>query len=251
VELVSGILVNLVSDFLFAGILVFVAWLLYASTDRRRLQKFFGVSESKTIYIYLSNIEVLRGGSLGADGNRRSFFGPTVVLAELECAERFRAIFSPLVPLTSGDPGLLGKVLLSDIAVNVLPSPSRGTPFSRNGPVVSIGSHGYNTVSMEIEALEGCMAHFVDDNSSIQLQGLPNLLDPRLGFVTRVRDPKTQCTYFQVAGAATIGTEGAALYLASQWKRLYRRFGSDRNFVVVLKFDARDKYSIVHESEGA
>ncbi len=39
------------------------------------------------------------------------------------------------------------------------------------------------------------------------------------------------------AGLSTLGTIGAANYLLTQWDSLYKKYGRDRAFFIMLKFD--------------
>ncbi len=81
-----GILENLLSDFILAAIIIIGSWLWIYFTYRRSLQKFFYVSKTKRLVIYLSNLTVLPFGSIGITGKKLSYTGDTVAYGEMQGA---------------------------------------------------------------------------------------------------------------------------------------------------------------------
>ena len=79
------------------------------------------------------------------------------------------------------------------------------------------------------------------------ISGIPEISNEEYGFVERVVDPSGKRSFFYVAGIAERGTIGAALYLTREWRSLYKRYGADRNFLVMLRFDAAMNWSVVFE----
>jgi hypothetical protein len=75
--------------------------------------------------------------------------------------------------------------------------------------------------------------------SEIVVKDVRSFTDPTYGFVQRTKDSQGR-TLFYVAGLSTLGTVGAAHYLLTQWKYLYKRFGREKPFFIMLRFDPKD-----------
>jgi len=60
---------NIASNLLTILIIAGVGWLIYFFTKRRRILAFFGLKNHKRLVLYLSNVHVQSGGSVGVDGN--------------------------------------------------------------------------------------------------------------------------------------------------------------------------------------
>src|SRR3989304_2913361 len=86
--------INLLSDviFLMTALLIWGAYYLFS--DRMQLLKFFGIWESKKITIYISNLNVLLGGTTGIDGSRYSFQGSSIAAEESKAATRIQNLFN-------------------------------------------------------------------------------------------------------------------------------------------------------------
>ena len=120
---VLDVVLNVVSDFLFLAIVLVLGWLLYVVTRRNKLLGFFGIADSRRLVIYLSRIRVQPRGAIGVRDDRRPFHGSAYALHEMEAARAYRDLFNYLVPSLSDRPGLLSKLFISDVQVQVLPSP--------------------------------------------------------------------------------------------------------------------------------
>ena len=147
----EGILENIVSDVLFLAMVVVLGWLVFVLTRRARLLSFFGIGQSRRITIYLSNLRVKLGGSIGIDGRERSYQGVATAFAEMQVANRFRDLFNYLLPSLSESPGFLSKLLISDVRVQLLPSPLDSAQIERSTPFIALGSPAYNVASQFVE----------------------------------------------------------------------------------------------------
>ena len=146
-----GIVENLVSDFIFIAILLFGGWIWVTITRSRKLQRFFGVSSTKRLVVYLSNIRVLIFGSVGLAGHMMSYQGTTVAHGEWLAASQLRDLFSFVLPTASEAPGFISRLLFSDVLVQVLVSPIDAAELETEAPFISFGSPAYNLASLVAE----------------------------------------------------------------------------------------------------
>ena len=84
---------------------------------------FFNITETKRLVIYLSNLRIISGGSIGIDNQTRAYSGTTVVYGEQDTATKYKERFNYLIPSLSESPSLWSKILFADIKVTSLPSP--------------------------------------------------------------------------------------------------------------------------------
>lgn len=155
-----GILENLFSDIIFLILAILVSWLWVILSHRRQLQKFFGVTKTKRLVIYLSLINVTMFGSTGIDKRKFSYTGKAVDYGEMQIANQIRNLFSFIVPKLTEASKTIGKLLLSDIDVNLDISPSDQSKLETQAPFVSLGSPAYNTASSYIETIEKGIVKF-------------------------------------------------------------------------------------------
>jgi len=148
---IMGIAENLVSDVLFLLIAVALGWMVFIITRRVRLLKFFGISKSRRIVIYLSNLRVKPKGAIGIDGKERSYQGSAACFAEMQVANRFRDLFNYLLPTLSDESNLLSRLLISDVRVHIQRSPLNQGQLERSSSFVALGSRAYNIASSFIE----------------------------------------------------------------------------------------------------
>lgn len=96
--------------------------------------------------------------------------------------------------------------------------------------------HG-GTVSMSASLMgnERVSEEKLNNKSAILIEGMPPFEDTRNSFVQRTVDKNNNRSLFYVAGLSEHSTEGAANYLVSEWHKLYKKFGSDTSFLVVLR----------------
>jgi len=193
---------------------------------RRQLLSLFRVSSSKQLTIYLSRIQVQRGGAVGPDGLARTFQGSTVTTIESSCASQIAGLFEYLMPGLQAQPGILKTLLTRDISVSVSPSPQIFAPQSVVGTIVTVGSPGYNSVSAWAQGLNP-KAAFSQNNDRIVTQTNRQITDPTIGVVQILYDAQSQRRVFYLAGLSEAGTSAALLYVALKWQKLYSLLGSN------------------------
>ncbi len=230
----TDILTNLIADAIFAIIIIAAGWSIYLIARRRKLLKFFGINSTKELIVYLSNIRVNRGGSIGIDGVARAYAGSTVSFGEAIQANLFPSLFSYLIPGLEGQPGFLKYLFVSDINVSIQTSPIHIPDIIMNSPLITFGSPGYNLVSDWFENNLLPPITFVNDNTEIHINDLPDDQNPLHSFIQKRYDQENGRMVFYVAGLSEIGTIGAAYYLFSQWKNLYKRYKADQPFSILI-----------------
>lgn len=241
--------VNILADFVFLVLVGLFAWLAYVPTRRSRLLKFFGVATSRRIVVYLSNLRIMQGGAIGLDGQPRSYQGTAVPLMEMSVASRFRGLFGLPFPALTDRPGVVSKLLLSDVQVELLAAPIQESDLEGDVSLVTLGSPGYNGASRFAERVLNSQARFQSDMTAMQVQDA-TITDGTYGFVERIIDEQGNRNVFYAAGLSELGTMGAAYFLAAEWARLYRKYKDDRAFVVMLRFEPTDfrRWSTVFEA---
>ena len=148
---ILGILENIVSNFLFVLLGLLIGWAILKVLRRDKLLYFFGVASSRRIVIYISNLRVQSFGAIGIDNVNRSYQGSTAAFYELQSAIKLRDLFNYLLPSLSEKPGLLAKLLISDILVQVLHSPLQKSQLDNSSPFIAMGSPAFNVASKYIE----------------------------------------------------------------------------------------------------
>ena len=201
--------------------------------------------------IYLGNLRILEGGSLGTDDLPRGYVGTTVVYSEQITATKYKERFNYLAPSLSETPSFFSKIFFSDIKVTSVPSPLTENGIEANCSIVSFGSPGYNKVSEIIESYPETRVRFVNDNSAIQLDNIPPISDTLNGFIQRLvlTNDRSTRSVFYIAGLSEHGTIGAASYLIDNWRHLRKKYGDYTSFNVVIRFPTAnfDNYTIVSE----
>jgi hypothetical protein len=249
----ENIIGGVISNFIFLLLIVGIGWTIYFFTERRKLLGFFNIKNTKRLVIYLGNLRIIQGGSLGTDNLTRGYCGTTIVYSEQVTATKYKERFNYLVPSISESPTFLSKILFSDIIVTSLPSPLSENEIEANCSIISFGSPGYNKVSEVIENYADTSVRFTNDNSTIQLDNIPPLNDPFNGFIQRlvINNDRSSRSIFYVAGLSEHGTIGAANYLINNWKQLRRKYGDNSSFYIVVRFPTAnfDNYTIVSERE--
>lgn len=160
----KDVCINIFSDLMFLVAATAVYSIFYLITDRRRLLKFFGIWESKRITIYISNLNILRGGAAGSDGLRYSFQGAAIAAEESKAVTRLQSLFNYFLPKQIDKPNLLNKLFISDIDVEVMPAPSDINAIEQSCSVIGLGSPAYNFVSGEIQKDSRILAKFGNSN---------------------------------------------------------------------------------------
>lgn len=233
---------NIIADFLFILLVIVLGWILYSLTRRNQLLRFFGIDRSRRLVIYLSNLQVMSGGAIGIDGRPRSYQGEAAAFRELQVASRFRELFNYLVPSLADRPGILSRLLVSDVQVEISLSPLDQGHLERSSSFISLGSPGFNAASSFIEEEIHSQAHFqqVDNSHVMVITDVTPISDLTHGFVERVVDHDARRNIFYAAGISQFATVGAAHFLLTEWQRLYTVYGNDHNFVVMLRFEHPD-----------
>lgn len=147
----EGIAENIFAEAAIALVLAVLGWVIFVLTKRARLLKFFGVHKSRRIVIYLSNLTVPPGGTIGVDGQRRSYQGSAVARGEMEVALRFRDLFNHPFPSLFGKPSVLNKVLISDVQVQIVEPPHELGQVEDSVSFITLGSPAYNVASAFVE----------------------------------------------------------------------------------------------------
>lgn len=232
-------LINLAASFTFVLVVIVFGWILIRR-KRKRLLLFFGVKESGRLNLWFSLLRIIPGGAIGADGAPRSFGGNALPSGELEFLPLYQRLFNYIVPALQEQPGFWRNILLSDLQIEAAPSPVNPADVQRSSSLVSFGSPGYNSVSFWVENSLQSLGHFIQQNSAIELSGVPQFADPLDGFVQRVRIGDGPAVAFYVAGMSEQATKASAYYLAAHWQLLQGAFGNRQNFCIVLKADTGD-----------
>ena len=238
----ESIISSVIGAFIYTFLIIIIGWGTYCITGRRKLLKFFGISSTKRLVIYLSNIRVNQFGSKGVDGKDRSYAGSTVVYNEQNVASKFKERFNYLVPSLSDSPSFLSKILFSDIQVRSKISPLNDSELESVSSIISFGSPAYNIASSMIESCGNSSVKFIEDMTCIQIKNVPNIKDPTNGFIQKLvinNDNNHRCLFY-VAGLAEQGTIGAAHYLVDNWNVLQKKYKDNESFIILLRFPTSD-----------
>jgi len=238
--LMNDYVVNVLSEFIALFLLFVFGWGIYRLTRRRKLLRFFNLSESKRILVYLSHLRVQPGGAIGVDGNPRSFGESALPLSEVSLFPIFSRLFNFVVPGVDNLPGVLRWLVISDVEVILAPSPLKAGDVERQATFIAVGSPAYNIASMHIENAFHPIGVIDINNSSISIPGEKSMTDLRYALVQRVYDQSTQQTAFYVAGMSSLGTYGAAIFLARRWEYLSRRYPGADPFCIVIRVTSDD-----------
>lgn len=185
---ISGIVDGVVANLIFVVFTIITGWTLFNLTERRKLLSFFGIGKSRKILIYLSKLKIKLFGSVGVDGRERSFEGTAIAYGEMTEAMRFRDLFNFLLPSISEKPNILSRILISDVNIQLLPSPDVSSQIEGSLPIVTIGSNAYNSISDYAENSQLSKIKFVliensvsDSDGSHQNRDWRNNLSAPLG----------------------------------------------------------------------
>lgn len=252
-KLLRDIGVNIISDIIFLVIALLIGWVIYYYTRRRKLFKFFKISDTKRLVVYLSNLRIQQYGALAINGKPASYQGSSIVYKELIASYKFRDNFNYIAPSLSDKPGLLSKLLISDVTVRSQISVLHQDHIDHNTSIITLGSPTYNLVSSHIEQHQSNIVRFRQNRngSFIEVDNIQPITDTTYGFVERLFDRDNNRSIFYTAGLSELGTVGAADYLAYNWKSLYNKYKGDKNFLIMLKFSPQNmrNWTIVFERE--
>lgn len=244
-----GILENLIAEFIFLAILIIFGLLIYYFTKRRKLLKFFGINKWKKLIIYVANLRVQPGGANDYHNIPRSYQGTAIPYGEMLASNHIKHGFSFLIPALSDSPGILSKLGVSDIKIEITPSPVFGIPIEHSCSVISLGSPAYNLVSSLIETNYNSRLRFDPNGLFITVAGQSPITVGDIGIIERVVDNPEKRNFFYVAGLSEFATSRAGFFLIDQWKRLFDLYGSDKSFIVVVRFDLNSlsSWQIIHQ----
>ena len=213
-------------------------------TRRRRLLTFFDLKGRKRLVLYLSNVCVQPGGSVGVDGKPRSYSGTAIPGNETILIPLFQRLFNFVIPGLSEQPGLLKWLLISDVAVESFPSPYAAAGVEKDATFIAVGSPAYNSASLRIEQVLNPLARFNAGYAGFSLDQAHAIIDINCGFVQRVVDQVSGQTAFYVAGMLSLGTTGAAYFLATRWAYLAEKYNNYKKpFCVVVRISENDPCS--------
>ena len=232
--------IDLLAHVIFFCFLLGLGYVIYLTSRRKGLKRFFGLRGSRIVNVFVSHLFIKSGGAIGAGGVARSYSGSAVPYGELSFADRFRNVFNVFIPKLADLPGFLKRILLSDIIVNTHLSPHPSVQLDRSLTTVTTGSPGYNSVSEWVQSNLNPFASFDPNNSSISVPSGGPHINGRVCFVQRLKDTATKNTVFYAAGLSEAGTMGAIHYLQKYWSDLYKTYESDIEFCVLLEVDSSD-----------
>ncbi|HEY5742657.1 MAG TPA: hypothetical protein VIS99_08950 [Terrimicrobiaceae bacterium] len=234
------ITIGVVANFIFLGLTIAIGYSGYLLLTRRRLLRFFDITQSKKLVIYLSHIRVVSGGSVGAGDALRQFAGSTVTLAESQFAGYLKGLFFYFIPGLAEQPGILRYLTVTDLDIQILPSPLDRAQIQTDCTIITFGTPGYNEVSGWAQDTLAPGVRCSTANGAIEFIGLAPITDPRKAFVQRLHDAANNRFVFYVAGLSEHGTCGAALFLGSSWSKLQRKYGRDRRFSTAIDVTSVD-----------
>ena len=167
--MLNDIVTNLLSDLIFVILAIVLTWIYYVLSKRKKLLKFFGIDKSRRIIIYLSKLNVLSGGSVGIDNNPRSFQGKAIANEEAKVASQLQSLFNYFLPSWGEKPGILSKLLIADIDVQILISPATTQEIEQSATFITLGSPAYNAASGYMDARQDALGKFgeVDGDGNI------------------------------------------------------------------------------------
>lgn len=245
----QDLLVNLLADLIVVWVSIVGAQILYLG-PRRRLRKFFSL-DSRNITIYISNIryDPKKAPATGVDGQPATLGEETETVAfrELTAARDFHELFTRLFPSLPALQSVLSKLRISDVQVDILPSPKEQEDFDPTPPFISIGGPAFNAASgfIQKDLKSRIQCHVINGKrTEVKIRDMPHIspiTEPCYGFIER-----TQGHVFYAVGSSSIGSAGAAYHLATQWKRLYKKYG-DGPFLKVIKVD-RNNFKLCLET---
>ena len=249
----QDLLVNLLADFIVVLISIVGAAVLYLG-PRLRVRKFFSLDDSRNIAIYVSNIryDPMKAPAVGVD-DQSATIGEgteTVSFRELMAANCFQELLTRLFPSLPELVSVLGKLRISGVQVQILPSPKEQEDFDPTPPFISIGGPAFNAASGFIQKnLNSRIQCRVINghNTEIKIRDMPHMspiTDPYYGFIERIVHP--QGYIFYAVGSSSIGSAGAAYHLATQWKKLCKKHG-DGPFLKIIKVD-RNNFKLCLET---
>ena len=215
-----------------------MVYLLYYFFGRKPLFGFFGLTETREVFIYLSHLQIQQGGAIGADGLPRSFGGSAVPYLEVLSSSSVASLFNVSMPGRSIQPSWLSNILLADISLSLVPAPLPPELVIFPSTTIVVGSPAYSTASAAIQNDLHSPVHFNAQNSQIIVPGLPPVTNPLQAFIVRL--PHQTHFVFYLGGLSEGGTAAALSYLARSWRALHRRYRHAPAFYILVEFVGQD-----------
>ena len=227
---------NLIADLIFSiGVLIIGSLILYL-TRKKGLFTFFGLKGSRSLTVYLSTLFIPRDTAAGFDGTIRSYEGIAVLNNEQMLAGWFHGLFNFPLPSLAESYGIFRKLFVSDALIKVQASPitrSYSDVSEDRGTLVSVGSHGYNSITSWMQNHLVIRTKFADDGNSMSIDGITVIHDGSNGVIEKHIDANGR-TYFLVGGISEIATLSALYLLISKWKVLRSKHGM-KPFVQLIR----------------
>lgn len=147
----NDFLVGICANIATTAIGTVLVYLYYRFSKRNKLLSFFGIKNTKKIWILISNIEVLPNGSRGQNGQIYSFKGSAISYKESLAATQLQTVFNYFLLSQNHQSGFLSKLLISDIYAETKISSNNLNFLNEDFSIVSVGTPAYNRISEEIE----------------------------------------------------------------------------------------------------
>jgi hypothetical protein len=225
---------NVMSTAITFAIAVVAGTLYYYFSRRRRLLRFFGCSGSRRIRLYLSNLDIVRGGAKDPSGLMRSYHGSSTPGYELRFIPAIFQLFLAPVPGLSDQLGWLRFLALREVEIDAAPSPKSVQDIDASATIITVGSAGYNTVSGEVETNFEPRV-LVDPDGYVVAPDGTRHVGLEYAVLAKCRHPSRLQWAFYAAGPTRVGTTSAFLYLIQNWSSLSKEFGDQSPFSVTIR----------------
>lgn len=237
---IGTIVLNVISNAIFLGLTIWASTALFKYLSRKRIQRFFGLNDSSKISIYVALIRTWEDKAMSLRGDLMHFSSWAVAYDEFNEASKLRERFHFVVPALSEKPGLLSKLFVSDVQVDVSPSVLKMEDIPLQNTIISVGGPICNLATEYIQNHTKSRVSLID--GKIVIKGVTDYADGDVGVIQRLRD-NDRCL-FLVAGLSTLSTVGALNYLSMHWDKLEQKHKDDE-FLLVLRFSTTDFRNVI------
>ncbi|MEU4159800.1 hypothetical protein [Actinoplanes sp. NPDC026670] len=241
------------------SILTIVSWYVWYTPDRRRRDRFFGITRrQRNLHILCSFLRIGSGGASGTERLRVGFTGPAIIRSEYLGAHLLRVTLEN-APRRSRVANVLNRFRPLTIDIDAASQALEATRGGE-GTLVLMGSRVYNSLTRK---------YFDDNDRSFfqwvrsangertlqprrgQDQNLPvrrapladedpsSVRSTQLAVLERLWDSEHERYVFLLVGVGALATTGAAKYLAENWRMLDRKIRKGRlgrEFAILLNF---------------
>lgn len=280
---------NILANFIYSLVIFVFTFLAYLLLNHRKLLKFFGIERTKRLVIFTSNLQIVRNGSKGKKGQTYSFQGTAIPNEESKAASRLQTLFNYFLPSQGEKPGLISKILISDVDVKIYPSPKEFEIFEQSASIISLGLPAYNSISQYIEenfelkakssyqqrsilnidndylttstaysyeVTSPSTVHETENNDEclkipvIKTDKNSSFTKTSIGFIQKVVDDENQRSIFFIAGLSENSTAGCVFFLVSKWKELNKKYGCKQPFYIILRVSRSNNHEWQILEEG-